>query len=520
MDAHITEENIGYQMAIRLGWITGSGLGRKNQGRTEPIPLVMKEDTLCLGRLKSEFEQADEATRNRRALEIEKEDTDELQQKYQNEQEKEKAIQESLKDLKEMFYCELCDKQYFKYKEYDNHINSYDHAHRQRLRELRQRESTRNIYAKKKKEQKQMEKELQRLHLISGKTTNESRPDAGFNTVFRSSSSASTSGFKPISVRGSFQAVPPPPPADFAPPLPREPAPPLPDEPVPPPPPPPPVDQQTKKPFSFKMGSSSGEQGLAETSASTTPAKLGLSFSLGKKKGVNVVQFGVKSKPAKTTASAFAESSSEEEEDEVQEEDTRVSFDNEQLTSTPTQQQYTLEKVIEYADTLRIKAALKPKLLIRFVKGTEQGGILPGTIPKSAESDEPKEETKPIARKFTEFKEKKEVIEKGREEDCKDSGNRTKDAKHRKKEERHYKERTKDYKEGKEYSERGNRSERTSDRREDKYNYRNSEDYEGRKELRKKESRDRKIERRSIKETGHVDEFSARKSYNKKNNSD
>lgn len=55
---------------------------------------------------------------------------------------------------------------------------------------------------------------------------------------------------------------------------------------------------------------------------------------------------------------------------------------------------------------------------------------------------------------------------------------------------------------------------------EDKYNYRNSEDYEGRKELRKKESRDRKIERRSIKETGHVDEFSARKSYNKKNNSD
>ena len=338
--------------------------------------------------------------------------------------------------------------------------------------------------------------------------------------MFRSSSSPSTSGFKPISVRGSFQAVPPPPPADFAPPLPREPAPPLPDEPAPPPPPPPPGDQQTKKPFSFKMGSSSGDQALAETSASTTPAKQGLSFSLGKKKGVNVVQFGVKSKPAKTTASAFAESSSEEEEDEIEEEDTRVSFDNEQLTSTPTQQQDTLEKVIEYADTLRIKAALKPKLLIRFVKGTEQGGILPGTIPKSAESDEPKEETKPIARKFTEFKEKKDVTEKGKEEDCKDSRNRAKDAKHRKKEERHYKERTKDYKEEKDYSDRGNRSERTSDRREDKYNHRNSEDYEERKEPRKKESRDRKNEKRSVKESGRVDEFSARKSYNKKKYSD
>ena len=49
----------------------------------------------------------------------------------QSELEKEKLIEESLRDLKEMFYCELCDKQYFKYKEYDNHINSYDHAHRQ-----------------------------------------------------------------------------------------------------------------------------------------------------------------------------------------------------------------------------------------------------------------------------------------------------------------------------------------------------------------------------------------------------
>lgn len=266
------------------------------------------------------------------------------------------------------------------------------------------------------------------------------------------------------------------------------------------------------------MGSSSAEQDLAETSASTTPAKQGLSFSLGKKKGVNVVQFGVKSKPAKSTASAFAESSSEEEEDEMPEEDTRVSFDNEQLTSTPIQQQDTLEKVIEYADTLRLKETLRPKLLIRFVKGTEQGGILPGTIPKSDE-EETKEETKPIPRKFTEFKEKKEATEKGKEENSKDSGNRAKDAKGRKKEERYCKERLKDYKEGKDYSDRGDRSERTWDRREDKYYYRHSKDYEERKELRKKESRDRKNDKCNFKESGDVDEFSARKPYNKKRDS-
>ena len=29
------------------------------------------------------------------------------------------------------YYCALCDKRYVKYTTFDNHINSYDHAHRQ-----------------------------------------------------------------------------------------------------------------------------------------------------------------------------------------------------------------------------------------------------------------------------------------------------------------------------------------------------------------------------------------------------
>uniref|UniRef100_A0AAZ3RAF2 C2H2-type domain-containing protein n=1 Tax=Oncorhynchus tshawytscha TaxID=74940 RepID=A0AAZ3RAF2_ONCTS len=34
-------------------------------------------------------------------------------------------------DGKSSFFCQLCDKQYLRHQEYDNHINSYDHAHRQ-----------------------------------------------------------------------------------------------------------------------------------------------------------------------------------------------------------------------------------------------------------------------------------------------------------------------------------------------------------------------------------------------------
>lgn len=44
---------------------------------------------------------------------------------------KEKAIAKALEDLRANFYCELCDKQYYKHQEFDNHINSYDHAHKQ-----------------------------------------------------------------------------------------------------------------------------------------------------------------------------------------------------------------------------------------------------------------------------------------------------------------------------------------------------------------------------------------------------
>ncbi|KAK2536400.1 Znf804b [Columba guinea] len=48
--------------------------------------------------------------------------------------EKEKAAAKALEDVKANFYCELCDKQYHKHQEFDNHINSYDHAHKQTSR--------------------------------------------------------------------------------------------------------------------------------------------------------------------------------------------------------------------------------------------------------------------------------------------------------------------------------------------------------------------------------------------------
>ncbi|XP_026779899.3 G patch domain-containing protein 8 isoform X2 [Pangasianodon hypophthalmus] len=81
--------------------------------------------------------------------------------------EKEKAITKALENLKANFYCELCDKQYHKHQEFDNHINSYDHAHKQRLKELKQREFARNVSSKSWKDERKQEKALKRLHQIA-----------------------------------------------------------------------------------------------------------------------------------------------------------------------------------------------------------------------------------------------------------------------------------------------------------------------------------------------------------------
>ncbi|KYO17737.1 zinc finger protein 804A isoform C [Alligator mississippiensis] len=81
--------------------------------------------------------------------------------------EKENTIAKALEDLKANFYCELCDKQYYKHQEFDNHINSYDHAHKQRLKELKHREFARNIASKSRKDERKQEKALQRLHKLA-----------------------------------------------------------------------------------------------------------------------------------------------------------------------------------------------------------------------------------------------------------------------------------------------------------------------------------------------------------------
>ena len=69
--------------------------------------------------------------------------------------EKEDKLVETILEMNKSFYCDLCDKQYFKYSEYDNHLNSYDHHHRQvRKREGGKRKEMKRVYRKEEREER------------------------------------------------------------------------------------------------------------------------------------------------------------------------------------------------------------------------------------------------------------------------------------------------------------------------------------------------------------------------------
>ncbi|XP_078281041.1 G patch domain-containing protein 8 isoform X2 [Rhinoraja longicauda] len=217
LDKPIESDNIGHRLLQKHGWKLGQGLGKSLQGRTDPIPIIVKYDVMGMGRMEMELDYADDATERRRVMEVEKQDTEELRQKYKiisttgakpgapplvvhswavdeapvfcsqadllamrevhaeeyrghsskDYAEKEKAIAKALEELRANFYCELCDKQYQKHHEFDNHINSYDHAHKQRLKDLKQREYARNVASKSRKDEKKQERALRRLHELA-----------------------------------------------------------------------------------------------------------------------------------------------------------------------------------------------------------------------------------------------------------------------------------------------------------------------------------------------------------------
>jgi hypothetical protein len=74
--------------------------------------------------------------------------------------EREQKIQTEVKEIRKVFYCELCNKQYKLAMEFEAHLSSYDHNHRKRFKEMKEMHGSSSRDDRQKREQQRQEKEL------------------------------------------------------------------------------------------------------------------------------------------------------------------------------------------------------------------------------------------------------------------------------------------------------------------------------------------------------------------------
>ena len=217
MDRPIPETNRGYQLMLKMGWGRGCGLGRSGGGIIEPVRLGEQYDTLGLGKA-SEYEaSATAATESRRAMtsELIAAEDEEAKAARETEDARRQGIADAVKRENATFYCEVCNKQYVKITEYENHMSSYDHHHKKRFREMQQDQKARSKL------------------LAPSAAKKKPRKDPA---LIAAEAAAAATAAAAAAAAADNPPLPPPP---------TQPPPPPPTQPPPPPPPPPPPDEPT-----------------------------------------------------------------------------------------------------------------------------------------------------------------------------------------------------------------------------------------------------------------------------------
>lgn len=81
--------------------------------------------------------------------------------------EREQKIQTEVKEIRKVFYCDLCNKQYKLAVEFEAHLSSYDHNHRKRFKEMKEMHGTSSRDDRKKREQQRQEREMAKFAQMS-----------------------------------------------------------------------------------------------------------------------------------------------------------------------------------------------------------------------------------------------------------------------------------------------------------------------------------------------------------------
>lgn len=166
LDTKLTSSNVGFRLLQKMGW-KGKGLGKDEQGITEPIKSGMRDPKLGIGKQEEDDYFTAEENIQRRKLDIELEETEEIAKKREVIAEREQKIQTEVKEIRKVFYCELCNKQYKLAVEFEAHLSSYDHNHRKRFKEMREMHGTSSRDDRQKREQQRQEREIAKFAQIA-----------------------------------------------------------------------------------------------------------------------------------------------------------------------------------------------------------------------------------------------------------------------------------------------------------------------------------------------------------------
>ncbi|XP_014494772.1 G patch domain-containing protein 8 [Vigna radiata var. radiata] len=166
LDTQLTSSNIGFKLLQKMGW-KGKGLGKDEQGITEPIKSGIRDPRLGVGKQEEDDFFTAEENIQRKKLDVELEETEEHVKKREVLAEREQKIQTEVKEIRKVFYCDLCNKQYKLAMEFEAHLSSYDHNHRKRFKQMKEMHGGGSRDDRQKREQQRQEREMAKFAQIA-----------------------------------------------------------------------------------------------------------------------------------------------------------------------------------------------------------------------------------------------------------------------------------------------------------------------------------------------------------------
>uniref|UniRef100_A0A2P2KF60 G patch domain-containing protein 8-like n=1 Tax=Rhizophora mucronata TaxID=61149 RepID=A0A2P2KF60_RHIMU len=167
LETKLTASNVGFRLLLKMGW-KGKGLGKDEQGIIEPIKSGMRDPKLGIGKQEEDDFFTAEENIQRRKLDVEVEETEEDAKKREVLAEREQKIQTEVKEIRKVFFCDLCNKQYKLAVEFESHLSSYDHNHRKRFKEMKEMHGSSSRDDRQKRELQRQEKEMAKFAQMAG----------------------------------------------------------------------------------------------------------------------------------------------------------------------------------------------------------------------------------------------------------------------------------------------------------------------------------------------------------------